>query len=187
MKFAIFDTETTGLPKHPRAKMAIQPRVIEFGGLIWDSEKEEVSATLELLLDPLEPLEEIITKITGLTDEDLRGQPTFAAQQDVIADFFRGADCVIAHNLPFDTTLIELEFSRLNRDTDFWPEIRVCTVQESAERYGYRPKLVQLYEEFVGEPLAQTHRALDDVEALLKVCQLTGILDDVVAATENQN
>jgi hypothetical protein len=33
---------------------------------------------------------------------------------------------------------------------------------------GFRPKLLDVYEHILGEPLAQTHRALEDVEAMFK-------------------
>jgi DNA polymerase III epsilon subunit-like protein len=175
-KFAIFDTETTGIPKHPTAKMGIQPKVIEFGGLIVD-DKGVVLQELELLFNPEEPLEEVITKITGLKDEDLIDQPTFPVLVDQLKAFFKQADVVIAHNLPFDTTMIDLEMKRHNLGEFPWPRIKLCTVQELAEEWGRRPKLLEVYESLEGKKLDQKHRALDDVYALLTVCRGTGILD----------
>jgi len=52
----------------------------------------------------------------------------------------------------------------------------LCTVQEHAEEWGFRPKLTQLYEHYTGEALQQTHRALDDVRGLVVVCKAAGVL-----------
>lgn len=186
MKIAVFDTETTGIPKHPDSKMEVQPKAIEFGGVIVDHEGN-VLHELELLFNPGEPLEAIITKITGLTDDDLKDQPTFSEQAFRVEEFFGACDAVIAHNLPFDCNIIELEYLRMEKAGFPWPKIQVCTVQENAERWGRRPKLLELYEEQFGEPLEQKHRALDDVMALVNVCRATGVFNDIHAAAQNQN
>ena len=180
MLSCIFDTETTGIPKHPNAKDEIQPRVIEFGAVL-ANEKGEIIDEMSLLFNPQEPLEEIITRITGLTDEDLADAPLFEVKAHDIARFISKADVLIAHNLPFDKTMMELEINRCDASkvpfAGFpWPEIAICTVQEHADEWGYRPKLIELYEHYTGEKLEQTHRAIDDVKALLSVCQKSGLL-----------
>lgn len=175
MNFLVFDTETTGIPKHPRAKAAVQPRIIEFGGLLVDERGERLDS-LELLIDPGIPLESVITKITGLTDDDLKGQPSFAVQAELIRPLFHAADVLVAHNLPFDKTMFELEIARCGIKDWPWPAKNICTVQEHAEEWGYRPKLLQLYEYYLSTPLKQTHRALDDVGALVEICNQSGIL-----------
>lgn len=171
----IFDTETTGLPKHPDAKDEVQPRIIEWGGVL-ANEEGEILAELNVLMNPGQKLEEIITKITGLTDEDLADQPSFAERAAELRPFFHRADVLIAHNLPFDRTLMELELKRAGIRDWPWPPRMLCTVQEHAEEWGRRPKLLELYQHYTGEPLDQKHRALDDVIALTKVCKLSGVL-----------
>jgi len=169
MDAVIFDWETTGLPKHRAAPLHLQPKGIEFGGLRLRGGVEV--ARLSILLDPGEPLEPIITKITGLTDEDLRGKPTFEDVLPQLAEFFSGADLALAHNLPFDREILRLELARLGFTlADFpWPKIEVCTVQLNAAAWGRRPKLTELYEHAMGTPLAQTHRATDDCAALAAI------------------
>lgn len=175
MFYLTFDTETTGLYKHPHAKMAVQPKIIEFGGALLDQDGNIVDE-LQLLINPGEPLEAIITKITGLTDEDLVDEPPFTEVYPLIRDFFARADAVIAHNLPFDYTLVNLELQR-HELTDFrWPKIRICTVQENVPVWGRRPKLTELYARHIEQPLAQTHRAIDDVRALVEVIKKQGVL-----------
>lgn len=170
---AIFDTETTGIPKHPDAKMTVQPRIIEFGCLLVDHNGKELEE-LNLLIDPEEPLEPIITKITGLTDADLRGMPKFAEVLPLIANIIGKADLLVAHNLPFDSNMLRIELRREELRTgepqEFpWPKLNLCTVQENFLAYGRRIKLLDLYSHVLEKPLEQTHRALDDCRALAEV------------------
>lgn len=173
----VFDVETTGLVKHPRAKDSVQPRIIEWGGVLYDSAAKEVVREHHVVINPKQPLEPIITKITGLTDEDLADQPEFHEVLGPLREMFAAADALVAHNLPFDHNLMELELARCGEREWPWPRHNVCTVQEHAEEWGRRPKLLELYQHYTGEPLAQTHRALDDCHALLKVCELSGVLE----------
>lgn len=171
----IFDCETTGIPKHPNAQDDVQPRIIEWGGVLVN-ENGEVLEELNVLINPEEPLEEVITKITGLSDEDLADQPTFAERAPELRPFFEKADAIIAHNLPFDRTMVELDLERAKIVDWPWPGIEICTGQEHADEWGRRPKLTELYEFYTGEKLAQSHRAIEDVKALAIVCGHAGVL-----------
>lgn len=183
MNAIIFDSETTGLLKHATAQMSAQPKMIEFGAALVDQEGELID-TLQLLINPCQPLEAIITKITGLTDEDLFEEPTFKEVWPQIRAFMERADIVIAHNLPFDKGVADFELKRLEV-TDFkWPRYQICTVQENVFEWGRRPKLTELYAYQTGQPLAQTHRAIDDVMALLDVVQKQGILHAIHSAAQ---
>lgn len=157
------------------AKDEVQPRIIEWAGVLADSEGNVVDE-LTMLINPEQPLEPIITKITGLTDEALADQPTFAQCAARLRSFFERATNLIAHNLPFDRTMMELELKRHNITDWPWPATMTCTVQEHAEEFGRRPKLTELYEHYTGDKLDQSHRALDDVEALLTVAEHAGVL-----------
>ena len=179
MKALIFDTETTGLLKHPSAKPSVQPRVIEFGGLLVDVATGEELARLSLLINPGTKLDAVITRITGLTDEDLKDAPPFSAAQRDILPLFEAADVMIAHNLPFDVGVIEMDLARCGVVWGRWPRWQLCTVQEHAESWGKFPKLTALYEAVIGEPLAQSHRAIEDVEALWRVCVETKLLENL--------
>lgn len=176
MTTLIFDTETTGLPLHPNARLELQPHIIEWGGMLVDEEGTELAA-LNFLIDPGIPLPEVITKITGIKPEDLAGQPTFKFAAMQFKSMFERADQLIAHNLPFDSSLMKFDLTRCGMlDGWPWPRLNLCTVQEHAEMWGRRPKLTELYEFYMGAPLAQTHRAIDDVRALRDVCVKSGVL-----------
>lgn len=176
MTYLLFDTETTGLVLHPTAKDELQPAIIEWGGLLVDCAGNELRE-LNVLIDPRRPLPERITKITGIKPEDLVGQPTFPAVAAQIREMFAAADALVAHNLPFDRNMMTLELRRADMEDSWpWPQIQICTVQEHVEEWGRRPKLTELYEHYMKRPLAQTHRAIDDVRALKEVCIAAGVL-----------
>jgi DNA polymerase III epsilon subunit-like protein len=172
----IFDTETTGLVLHPSAKDEMQPHIIEWGGLLVDGHGNELGE-LNVLINPGIPLPERITKITGIKDEDLIGQPLFAEVMGQIREMFSRAEVLIAHNLPFDSNMMKLELARVGLLADWpWPRTNVCTVQEHAEEWGRRPKLTELYEMYMGKKFEQSHRAIDDVRALKEICVAAGVL-----------
>ena len=165
----LLDFETTGLTLHPRADLKKQPKAIEFGGLLLDADGKWVEEA-SIMINPGEPITEEITKITGITNDDLKDAPTFAEVLPQIERMFRQARMVVAHNLNFDKQILMGELARLGRVELFpWPKQEMCTVQLYREDYGRNPRLIELYERVMGKPLAQTHRALDDVKAMAEV------------------
>lgn len=168
----VFDTETTGLTKHPKAEADIQPRIIEFAGILTDG--VEILDVLEFKCNPGIELEAIITKITGLTDAQLANLEPFGTKVniDALAAFFKKGQVTIAHNHSFDRDLLTYDLARFDRklsDINF-PDRNICTVEQTVHHYGYGQKLSALYEEYVG-PYVQKHRALDDIMLLHRVCQ----------------
>jgi DNA polymerase III epsilon subunit-like protein len=179
-----WDNESTGLCLHPDARISLQPYITEVGGALID-ERGEVLEELSLLIKPPIPVSEEITKITGITNEMLEGQPTFEEAYPRIKAIIEKADVFICHNEPFDRFLLELELQRAGINDFCWPTHRLCTVQAYYEQYGKRPRLVELYEDVIGRPLAQTHRALDDVKALAEVVVKEQLLTYYVKGTES--
>jgi len=177
MRTIIFDFETTGLPLHPDAKIDKQPRVIEFGAVIVAGSGQIVSEC-SLLINPEQKLDATITKITGLTDAELVGKPVFLEAEPELRSMFGLADLMVAHHLPFDQFLLELELQRAAISDFPWPRYALCTVQAYQEEWGRRPKLTELYERVTGKPLRQTHRALDDVLALAEIVIKEGLIND---------
>lgn len=163
----IFDSETSGLTLPSIASKVNQPRITELGAVRTDG--QTIISQLSQLIYPECLITEEITKITGITNDMLKGQPTFAQYLPKLKEFFNGADMMIAHNAPFDRVMLELELLRANC-TDFpWPAEIICTAQEYATVFGFNPHMKELYQKIIGEPLDQKHRALDDVIDLWSV------------------
>lgn len=178
---AVFDTETTGLTLHPDADPDKQPKIIELGLALMDGRTGEVVETYNQLIQPGEPLTDEITKITGIADSALVGQPNFAMAAPEFAKLFAKAGHVVAHNLPFDKTMLMNELRRCGVGDFPWPPGEHCTVALHREMWGRNPRLIELYEFAMGKPLAQTHRALDDVLALVEVIKALEIHKAIVA------
>jgi DNA polymerase-3 subunit epsilon len=167
----VFDTETTGLPLHMKAPLHKQPKIIELGAVLLSRETGEIVGEYNQLIHPGEEVSAEITKITGITNEQLRGQPTFHEVLPRLHDFFRQADTVFCHNTSFDKKMLHFAVQRCGPLVPAfpWPEREFCTVELYQKQYGKRPKMLELYEHVLGKPLAQTHRALDDVKALVEI------------------
>lgn len=178
LRAIVFDWETTGIPLHPKAKLSLQPRAIEFGAVVIEGDGSLIRE-LSYIIDPGILIEPIITKITGLTNDDLIGKPKFADVVKFISEGFAMADVMIAHNLPFDESILQFELERLGpvaKASFPWPRHGLCTVQTFQEDWGKRPKLTELYEKIMGVKLAQTHRASDDARALAELVVKAGLL-----------
>lgn len=183
MLFAVFDTETTGLPLHRDASLRKQPRIIEFAGLITDG--KDILSTCEFICNPGIAIEPIITQITGLTNEDLKDKQPFSSFVPQVREYFAGAVGRIAHNLSFDKGMLEFDLRRLDMTLDSisWhadgrgeKALEICTVEETFHEYGRRQRLQDLYQRFFG-PYVQKHRAMDDVVLLHKIAQKIGVYD----------
>lgn len=175
MKAAIIDTETTGLLKHPSTKPELQPRIIEFGCVIVEDGKIKGKGYSQLIY-PDEEVTEEITRITGITNDMLKGQPTFDKVYKKINAVLAGCDAIVAHNLPFDSGMLVREFALINKPLAL-PKIQLCTVQENMSVYGYRIKQKDLYEKVMGKKQGKAHRALDDCLALAEIVIKAGYLE----------
>ncbi len=164
-----FDTETTGLIRNAALMLDKQPYIIEIG-MVRDPEIKGRKKHFHTTLKPPIMLPKIITKITGLTDEDLDDSPMFPEIVDELSDFVDGEGTWCAHNMPFDKGMLSFELRRCDRAADFpWPIQFVDTVQLAKPHYnGQFKKLIFLYEDLIG-PYKQTHRAIDDAEMVMKV------------------
>lgn len=152
----ILDTETTGLD------YAMQ-EVIELGMVAFtfdDSGIRDVVGVFSALRESMHPITPEITRITGITDDMVRGQ---RIDLDEVARFIEPADLVIAHNARFDRPFCE----KLAPGFDVKPW--ACSVSEvDWTALGYEGTKL-------GYLLGQCgwfhngHRAVDDCYALLEV------------------
>lgn len=165
LEIALFDTETTGLLKPSPAGLDKQPEIIELYACIVD-EEFNILREYESFYQIKNPLPEVITKITGITDDMLIGEPFFIDEYNNLAKFFTGVDMIVAHNLEFDTSMLANELIRIDKLIKFpWPRYHCCTVEASMKIKGYRLKLIDLYDIMVGGTF-DAHRAKNDVKAL---------------------
>ena len=162
----LLDFETTGLTLPSSSDLELQPHIIEIGAIKVNDKGSVVEEFTELIYPKMEISAEI-TKITGIKNDQLEGKRVIEEVLPELADFFLGAHTLVAHNLAFDRDVLYFELLRYGWERRFpFPPNQVCTVDSTMHMKGRRLKLLELYEITQGKPLAQTHRALDDVMAL---------------------
>lgn len=101
--FVAFDIETTGLN-------AKSDRIIEIGAVLFSN--GEVIDTFNAMVDPGRPIPPEITKLTGIDDTMVRGQPDISAVLPAFINFVSGR-VLAAHNATFDISFISEACKRL--------------------------------------------------------------------------
>jgi DNA polymerase-3 subunit alpha (Gram-positive type) len=155
--FVVFDIETTGLSP-------LTCTITEIGAVRWRA--GEVVDRFSTFVDPEMPIPENIVKLTGITDEMVKGAPKAPV---AVADFLKFSEgaVLVAHNANFDTSFIKqvcdkngLVFANSYLDTvalsrHLNPELKRHRLDNLQEHYGL--------ESF------NHHRACDDAEMLSKI------------------
>ena len=116
MREVVFDTETTGLnPEHVDPSQA--DRIVEVG-CIELVNYLPTGREFQIYVNPGRSVSEATTRITGITNETLRGKPRFEAPEvvDRLMEFF-GDSPIVAHNAEFDRGFLNAELLRLGRPT----------------------------------------------------------------------
>ncbi len=116
--FAIVDVETTGM------RAAGDDRITEIAVVLMQGACREV--VFDSLVDPGRPIPSRITELTGISDEMVRGRPTFAEVADQVLAVLAGR-VFVAHNARFDWGFVGAEIRRA-RDLEL-DGARLCTVR----------------------------------------------------------
>jgi DNA polymerase III alpha subunit (gram-positive type) len=166
--YIFWDTETTGLTKSEAAPIQLQPYITEICMIKTDENFEIVEQYTRLFKVPVK-LEDIVKKITGITDEMLENEKPFSYYWKEIAEFFFGCKTMVAHNVNYDRDCLKYELIRLGKLMNFpWPINHECTVEKSMHIKGYRLKLGDLHEHLFCQKFEGAHRAEEDVKAVIK-------------------
>jgi DNA polymerase-3 subunit epsilon len=109
MREIIFDTETTGL--YPdQGDRIVEVGCIELVNYL------PTGREFQIYVNPGRPVSEATVRITGITNETLRGKPQFSHPDvvDRLMEFF-GQDPIVAHNAEFDRSFLNAELQLLGR------------------------------------------------------------------------
>lgn len=158
LTYSVFDFETTG-------GKAINSKAIELG--IVKIKSGKVIETFNSLFDPQSIIPPFIENLTGISSEEVIGQPLFEDRAEEILDFFNNS-ILVAHNLPFDLSFLKTEMKRSGIDFPEMPAI--CTLKLSRRLFKDLSKksLGSLVEHF-GIKHDSLHRALGDAMATSKI------------------
>jgi len=162
------DTETTGLLKPDAVALGLQPYITELYAVKLTDDLEFISE-LETFVKPPVPIPDIVTKITGITNQTVSRAPTFIGIYDQLVDLFIGERIVVGHNISFDLGMLYCELARHSYEFRFpWPVNWICTVEKSIPVEHRRLTLSKLHELATGSPHEGAHRARADVEATIR-------------------
>lgn len=160
----VFDTETSGLIENPARRLEVQPEIIAFASCFIIPSEDSIYGDYYKEFKPRKPIGADITKITGLTNEQLNKCDYIDSHLEHLINLLENAPVIIGQNVRFDMSMIELECQRYGKSIA-WPTA-IDLVQHAIHIEGYRLKLGDLYMKLFGRTFADAHRA--DVD-----CQMT--------------
>ncbi|RFC54011.1 3'-5' exonuclease [Brumimicrobium aurantiacum] len=154
----VFDIESTGLD-------VSQDRIVEISMLKIDpTGKEE---TLTLKINPEMQISAESTEIHGITQEDIKDQPTFKEVSDQVAEFIGDADLAGFNSNKFDIPMLAEEFLRVGHSFDMSAR-KFIDVQNIFHKMEQRT-LVAAYRFYCDKNLENAHSAEADVIATYEV------------------
>ncbi|WP_430785594.1 ATP-dependent DNA helicase DinG [Virgibacillus flavescens] len=151
-RYVVVDLETTG---HSPSN---NDKIIEVGIVI--IEEDKIVGEYGTFLNPDKPIPSFISNLTGITDEDVKGAPSFAEKADEIAAFFDNS-YLIAHNVPFDLGFLNAELIKNNKTALKNPVIDTVELARVLYPKASSYKLSQLAE-YTSIDHSDPHRALSD-------------------------
>lgn len=166
-KLAVFDTETTGLPR----KGSPDPFIIQFSGMLLevmpDHNVKELE-TLDLYLDPEIPIPAKITELTGIREEDVKGKGNTKQNAPVIFAFLAKADVWIGYNLSFDSRMISIMGDRVGEKLPYRYMVDVLEMsRDILDLESY--KLSEVYRVLFPDKDVKFHDSMQDVIATFEV------------------
>ncbi len=152
LPLAVLDVETTGLD--PEDHRVTEVAIIRF-------ENGEVVETFGELVNPQRSIPEESTKITGISEEDVKDAPTFEELADQVHQRLQGVG-IVAYNLSFDRSFLRMELERCGLGwPDDAPELDPLIFARQFFK-NHRKKNLGAVCELLGIPLEEAHRATND-------------------------
>lgn len=164
--FAVVDVETTGGASWRGHRITDISIVEVLGG--------EIVAEYETLVNPGRGIPPMITALTGITTEMVRGAPYFDHVADDILERLKGR-VFVAHNVTFDWGFVTSELQRSIGDAPDVP--RLCTVRMARRLVPeLRRRNLDVVTRHFGIDIHARHRAHGDALATARV--LLRLLDE---------
>jgi DNA polymerase III epsilon subunit family exonuclease len=168
--FVIVDLETTGAsPKKGAAITEIGAVKVKSG---------EYLGNFESFVNPLTPIPEYITEMTGITDLMLAQAPVIDEIMPAFLKFAGSADetIIVAHNAPFDLSFLMSAAKELDLE---WPKYKTLDTVTIARQVLSKEDVpnckLSTLAQFFGTKTEPNHRALDDAKATTEI--LHGLIE----------
>ncbi len=156
-EMVVFDIETTGLSNRTC-------KIIEIGAV--KIKEGNVTDRFNIFVDPECPIPEEITRLTSITDEDVKGAPKEREALKMFLDF-AGDELLIAHNANFDIGFIRVAAERQNMpfNNPYLDTVGLSRYVNPELKNHKLDTLVEYYK--IGD--FHHHRASDDAEVLGRI------------------
>lgn len=180
--YMFFDTETNGLPKKMNAspgELHNWPRIIQLAYVVLDNDFNEIESFCQLIRPDgwTIPNEKFwIDNGYSTALNEAHGVPAKFAL-NMLAITMSQCHTMVAHNLAFDTPIVQSEMIRYGIRPATSPQTRICTMKSTVDLCrlpkksggGYKcPKLEELHEKLFGVKFDNAHDALADVRATVR-------------------
>ena len=168
--FVIVDLETTGAsPKKGAAITEIGAVKVRSG---------EYLGNFESFVNPLTPIPEYITQMTGITDLMLAKAPVIDEILPTFLEFAGSQEqtIIVAHNAPFDLSFLKSAAKEIDLD---WPNYKTLDTVTIARQVLSKEDVpnckLSTLAQFFGTKTEPNHRALDDAKATTEI--LHGLIE----------
>ena len=186
MKFLVFDTETTGLPKDRNAtpiQYWLYPYIVQFSWLVFDDKEMRITNINNhvVKLPDGVTIPEEASKIHGITNEIMmESGEDIRIVLDSFNEAVKNSQIIVAHNIKFDDKVVQAECIRnklTNIMTAYPQKIKYCTMDygktitriekvskfDSRKKYLKPPKLFELHQKMFKTVPNNLHNSLVDV------------------------
>jgi len=168
--FVVVDLETTGASPKKGAAITEIGAVKVKGG--------EIIGEFKSFVNPLSPIPEYITAMTGISDLMLADAPVIDEIFPTFLEFVGNHNeaVLVAHNAPFDLSFLK----SAAKDLDYeWPKYKtldtVTIARQLLTKEDVRDCKLGTLAQFFGTKTEPNHRALDDAKATTEI--LHGLLE----------
>jgi DNA polymerase III epsilon subunit family exonuclease len=162
--FVVVDLETTGASPKKGAAITEIGAVKVKGG--------EIIGEFKSFVNPLSPIPEYITAMTGITDFMLADAPVIDEIFPTFLEFVGSHNeaVLVAHNAPFDLSFLK----SAAKDLDYeWPKYKtldtVTIARQLLTKEDVRDCKLGTLAQFFGTKTEPNHRALDDAKATTEI------------------
>ena len=162
--FVVVDLETTGASPKKGAAITEIGAVKVKGG--------EIIGEFKSFVNPLSPIPEYITAMTGISDLMLADAPVIDEIFPIFLEFVGNHNeaVLVAHNAPFDLSFLK----SAAKDLDYeWPKYKtldtVTIARQLLTKEDVRDCKLGTLAQFFGTKTEPNHRALDDAKATTEI------------------
>ena len=156
-KYVVFDIETTGLSP-------VNDMITEIGAV--KIENGIVVDEFSQLINPKRPIPDKIEKLTGITDEMVKDQPTIKEVLPEFQDFIKDS-VLVAHNATFDVGFIKEQLSKI-KETINNPVLDTLELTRTLFPH-LRSHRLNVIAKHLNVNLINHHRAVDDAKATAEI------------------